>query len=106
MINDKMVTKEKFGDLSRPLGDQFTHPTIASWWTVSSTVSTEQSRVWDKDGAGEIYCPDISSYNSCAFSPTTPQQWSEVVVAPYNALVARLCALCPTQPAPPPISLS
>ena len=34
MINDKMVTKEKFGDLSRPLGDQFTHPTIASWWTV------------------------------------------------------------------------
>ena len=24
-----------------------------------------QSRVWDKDGAGEIYCPDICPYNSC-----------------------------------------
>ena len=56
--------EEKFGDLSRPLGDQFTHPHLGHNYS-RLVVRAVQSRVWDKDGAGEIYCPDICPYNTC-----------------------------------------
>ena len=72
--------EEKFGDLSRPLADQFTHLSCSLDTTrvlhcSLVLVGPLQSRVWDKDGAGEIYCPDISRYNSCPAGASTP---------PYN----------------------
>ena len=57
LSHDNDDVDEKFGDLSHLWGDQFTHPCPLG-------TSFTQSRVWDKDGAGEIYCPDICPYNS------------------------------------------
>ena len=89
LSHDNDDVDEKFGDLSHLWGDQFTHPCPLG-------TSFTQSRVWDKDGPGEIYCPDICPYNSCPAVQYFPYNTSTMASElPYNASAARLCALCP-----------
>ena len=90
MINDIMVTVTMRKSLV----------TCHALWVTSSLtrriLSTVQSRVWDKDGPGEIYCPDICPYNSCPAVQYFPYNTSTMASElPYNAPAARLCALCP-----------
>ena len=40
--------------------------------------------MWDKDGAGEIYCPDICPYNSCQYFPYNTSTLSALQWRPGN----------------------
>ena len=96
MINDIMVTMRKSLVTCHALWVTSSLTLVCTVQSSSLTLCKVQSRVWDKDGPGEIYCPDICPYNSCPAVQYFPYNTSTMASElPYNASAARLCALCP-----------
>ena len=98
MINDIMVTMTMRKSLvtCHALWVTSSLTLVCTVQSSSLTLCKVQSRVWDKDGPGEIYCPDICPYNSCPAVQYFPYNTSTMASElPYNAPAARLCALCP-----------
>ena len=102
--------EEKFGDLSRPLGDQFTHPGYTEHCKLFTHPGYQCTRV----GCGikmvqERYTAQISVpttvVQQSSTSPTTPQQWRQS----YPTMLRRQDYVPCARHVPhylPPISLS
>ena len=98
MINDIMVTVTMRKSLvtCHALWVTSSLTLVCTVQSSSLTLCKVQSRVWDKDGPGEIYCPDICPYNSCPAVQYFPYNTSTMVSATLQCFGGKIMCLVPT----------
>ena len=98
MINDTLVTVTMRKSLvtCHALWVTSSLTLVCTVQSSSLTLCKVQSRVWDKDGPGEIYCPDICPYNSCPAVQYFPYNTSTMASATLQCSGGKIMCLVPT----------